>query len=191
MSLSSWFKDYIYIPLGGNRVGALKQYRNIFIVWLLTGMWHGAEWTFIFWGLYFCVLLVIEKTVLLEVLKKLPKAVRHIYTMVLVVISWTVFAAEDFSSFLVTLKGMFGIGDIAFFNERTASFLGAYALLFIIAALFATPYPKKIYDKFINRDDSGEVLYKIADCACIMIMFIISIAYLVSASFNPFLYFRF
>ncbi len=191
MSLSSWFKDYIYIPLGGNRVGALKQYRNIFIVWLLTGMWHGAEWTFIIWGLYFCVLLVIEKVKLLEILKKLPKAIRHIYTMVLVVISWTVFAAEDFSSFLVTLKGMFGGGDIAFFNERTASFLGAYAVLFIIAALGATPYPKKVYDKLINNDENPGVIYKVADCAYIMIIFIVAIAYLVSASFNPFLYFRF
>ena len=191
MSLSSWFKDYIYIPLGGNRAGALKQYRNIFIVWLLTGMWHGAEWTFIFWGLYFGVLLVIEKVKLLEILEKLPKVVRHIYTMVLVIISWTVFAAEDFSSFLVTLKGMFGIGDIAFYNARTASYVGSYLLLFIIAALGATPYPKAIYTKLIGGDDKKGAIYKLADCACIMIIFVIAIAYLVSASFNPFLYFRF
>ncbi|MCR4717402.1 MAG: MBOAT family protein [Lachnospiraceae bacterium] len=191
ISLSSWFKDYIYIPLGGNRVGAFKQYRNIFIVWLLTGIWHGAAWTFVTWGLYFCVLLIIEKVFLLNLLKKLPKFVRMVYAMFLVVISWTVFAANDMAEFFVTLKGMFGFGDIAFFNGRTAEAIGSYLLLFIIAAIGATPLPKKLYDKYIVSVEDKNVIFKIVQICFITLVFVISIAYLVSASFNPFLYFRF
>ena len=247
ISLSSWFRDYVYIPLGGNRCGAVKLYRNIFVVWLLTGFWHGAEWTFVGWGLYFCLLLVIEKSGFGNLLKQLPMALQHIYTMVLVVISWTMFASNDMGEFFTTLKGMFFAGGLSISNERTIYYLASYGILFVIAIIGATPVPMRFYRKHIKVKEqaqrqylyvmgslntrgevtvSGEEAYVAVarekkgifskmihwekksfdkeyglsrldkwklglEVACIFIIFIASISYLVSASFNPFLYFRF
>ncbi len=172
-------------------MGAVKQYRNIFIVWLLTGIWHGAAWTFVSWGLYFCILLIIEKVFLLNVLKILPSFIRRIYALFLVVISWTIFAANDMSEFFNTLKGMFGGLDIAVSNARTTDVIGSYLLLFIIAAIGSTPLPKKVFNK-LSASDKGEKAYmSVVEVVLIALVFIFSVAYLVSASFNPFLYFRF
>ena len=188
ISLSSWFRDYIYIPLGGNRGGKFKWYRNIFVVWLLTGFWHGAEWTFVLWGLYFGVLLVVEKNFLLGKIGNLPKALQHIYTMLLVVISWTIFAAKDLADLGTTIKGMFGFGGLAFANANTGYYISSYGLLFIIAVIGATPLVKNCYRKWLKKNS---ILNLLIDAALLFGLLLVCIAYLVSASFNPFLYFRF
>lgn len=192
ISLSSWFRDYVYIPLGGNRVGKWKQYRNIIIVWLLTGIWHGAQWTFVGWGLYFCVWLILEKVYLLKLLQKLPKFVGRIYAMVLVVISWTMFAASDMGDFFHSIKGMFGCASLAFVNENTLYYLTSYAILFVVAAVGATNVPKNLADFFFatgKRERS--VFFGGVHIVLLFGLFFLCVAYLVSASFNPFLYFRF
>lgn len=188
MSLSSWFRDYVYIPLGGNRKGPLKQYRNIFIVWFLTGFWHGAEWTFIVWGLYFCLILIIEKLGLLKALGRAPSAVCHIYTMFLVVISWTIFAADNISGAMNDLGGMFGLKGLSFWNDRTTTYLVSNLVLLVIAAVGSTHLPKKMFDRYIDRPG---IVRSTAGVVLVLALFLLSIAYLVSASFNPFLYFRF
>jgi alginate O-acetyltransferase complex protein AlgI len=181
ISLSSWFRDYIYIPLGGNRAGALRQYRNIFIVWLLTGFWHGAEWTFVIWGLYFGILLVIEKKGLGRLVQRAPVALQHLYAMLLVVISWTIFSADNLSACVTTLKGMFFMGHLPAGNAQTVYYLCANAVLLLLAIVGATPVPKRLCKHLPET-------VKIVALFGILMM---CIAYLVSASFNPFLYFRF
>ena len=118
ISLGTWFKEYVYIPLGGNRVGIKKQIRNIFIVWLLTGFWHGASWNFVLWGLYFGVLLIIEKLILAKYLEKVPTILRHIYTMFLVIISWIIFAFDDMANVFLYLKAMFGMNGAGLLNSE-------------------------------------------------------------------------
>ena len=172
MSLSSFFKDYVYIPLGGSRVNKLKFYRNLFIVWFLTGFWHGASWNFIIWGLYFAIILIIEKKFLLNFLNK-TKVIKHIYTLFIVVISFVIF--NDINS----LKDMFLLNEIDFINLETIYYLKNYVIVIVIAILAATPICKKISCfKFL------EPIYYIG-------LLIVVTAFLIDSSFNPFLYFRF
>lgn len=194
ISLSSWFRDYIYFPLGGSRGSRLKTFRNIFIVWFLTGFWHGASWNFIFWGLFFFVLLVIEKIGLLNILKKLPGIVGHIYTMVFVMISWVIFANDDLSQLGHYLKGMFGGNDITFFNSLTLYYIKGYIILFVILLIAATPYPRaiaRILEKYAKKTKHSNGVYQTISILLVLGIFILTIAFLVSSSFNPFLYFRF
>ena len=190
ISLGSWFRDYVYIPLGGNRCGLSKQIRNIAIVWLLTGIWHGASWNFILWGVYFGVLLVLEKFVLLKWLKKLPAFISHIYAIFFVWIGWVLFAFDDMSVGLNYLKSMFGLNGLAFVNQQTMYLLVNYALILIILILACTELPKKVAIRLFGNHGEKTVTAWVQG-VFIVTVFIISVAYLVDASYNPFLYFRF
>ncbi len=189
ISLGTWFRDYVYIPLGGNRKGPAKHIRNICIVWLLTGIWHGANWNFIIWGVYFGILLLIEKFFLAKILQKLPTAISHVYTLFLVVISWAIFAIEDMSKIGKYLGAMFGAGG-SLADTNSFYLLISNAILFIILAVASTPAPKAIAEKLITKlgDRPTNAIVKNAFFAVILLL---STAYIVDASYNPFLYFRF
>ena len=194
ISLGTWFKEYVYIPLGGNRLGKAKHLRNIMIVWLLTGFWHGASWNFLFWGLYFGVILMIEKLVLLQWLEKLPAFVRHLYTMVLVLFSWVIFAFEDTKAMVVYLKAMIGLGGAGIYNTDTLYLMTSYGVLLLILILGCTSYPKQLalkLQKRLEKRTSGQVCSAALNVLFVCGVFLLSLAYLVSASYNPFLYFRF
>ena len=188
MSLSSWFRDYIYIPLGGNRVSKLKWIRNIFVVWFLTGFWHGASWNFILWGLYFGILLVIEKIFLAKFLNK-TKVFKYIYTSLIVVISFLIFNASSLSDIGVSLKNMFFLNNIPLTGQVTTYYLRSYLVLFIIAIVGATPLFKNIFIKLNNTKVNKAI--NILEPIFYLILLTLSTAYLIDASFNPFLYFRF
>ena len=190
ISLGSWFRDYVYIPLGGNRCKRSKQIRNIAIVWLLTGIWHGASWNFVMWGVYFGVLLVIEKFVLLKWLNRLPAFVSHIYAIVFVWIGWVIFAFDDLSLGINYLKSMFGLNGLSFANDQTLYLLLNYAIMLLILIVACTQFPKKLAIKVFG--DHGETrVTGIAQGIFIVAIFLVAVAYLVDASYNPFLYFRF
>ena len=186
ISLGSWFRDYVYIPLGGNRGGFAKQLRNIAIVWLLTGFWHGASWNFVLWGVYFGVLLVLEKLFLLRWLKKLPAVFRHLYALVLVTISWTFFAFTDISQGAAWLKAMFS-GPL--YDSGSLYLLLTYGGMLVLCALASLPLGKRCYEKLNAR--LGQRALTAADCGALACVCAASMAYLVSGSYNPFLYFRF
>lgn len=189
ITLSSWFRDYIYIPLGGNRHGLLKQIRNILVVWFLTGAWHGASWNFIIWGLFFGVILVLEKVFLLKVLEKTPKIIRHIYVIVLVLISWAIFAFDDLSAGVEYVKNMLMLNkDIAFINSEAIYYLKNYAIIFLIGFIFSTPIPNNIFKKI---EEKNSYFAQIFVCIVYLGLFLLSTAILVSDTYNPFLYFRF
>ena len=181
ISLGSWFREYVYIPLGGNRKGLPRQILNLFIVWFLTGLWHGAGWNFVLWGLYFFVLLIIEKLFLLKLLKKLPSVFGHIYTLLAVLFSWAIFANDDFSKLGGFIASLFGANGA--YSADFLYYLKSYAAVLIIGIIFSTDYPKKLFNKFVKSD----VLKTLV--AALLIAF--SVLMLIGSSYNPFLYFRF
>ena len=183
-SLSSWFKDYVYIPLGGSKEGNFKRYRNILIVWMITGFWHGASWNFVLWGLYFAVFLIVEKIFLLKILKK-HKIIGHIYTITIVIVSFVIFNRTNFNDIQLFLKNMFGLGNLYFTNIETNYYLKNYIFIILTAIICSISY-KKIYTKI--KDNK---IYNIIEPIIIIILFILCTAYIVDESFNPFLYFRF
>lgn len=189
ISLGTWFRDYVYIPLGGNRVSKIKQLRNIFAVWLLTGLWHGASWNFVIWGLYFGIILVIEKHFLLGFLKKAP-VIGHIYVPLLVMISFVIFGAADMSSAWEIICGMFSLADLPLVSQESLYYLGSFAVILIIAVAGATPLPKKAIET-LRKVKAGEISVAILEPVAVAAALLISTAYLVDGSFNPFLYFRF
>lgn len=189
ISLSSFLKDYVYIPLGGNRVGALKQIRNIFVVWFLTGFWHGAAWNFIIWGLYFGIILVIEKKFLLDFLKK-HKVISHIYTMLLVIISFIIFNANSFTEVTEFMKNIFGFNNLPFINQETIYYLKSYITMIVIASIASTPLLRNICLK-INENKKMDKIMGILEIIYVFIVLILVTAFLIDSSFNPFLYFRF
>ena len=186
ITLSSWFRDYIYIPLGGNRKGLLKQIRNVLIVWFLTGAWHGASWNFILCGLYFGGILILEKTFMLKILEKAGKVFSHIYSIVLILIGWVIFAFEDLSQIGMYLQSMININN--FINNETLYYLKNYGLITIIGIICSTLIVKKFIEK-INKSNSN--ICGILETIIYMTIFVLCTANLVSDSFNPFLYFRF
>ncbi len=192
MTLSSWFREYLYIPLGGNRRGTARQILNLFIVWFLTGLWHGAGWNFILWGLYFFVLLMQEKLFLLKFLERLPAFFQHMYALLGIVIGWVIFACDDFSRLKIYLRMLAGIGvpivnRLALYEWTTHT-----VFLLILAAASVELYKKPVlYMRRKLQACSGEaVLFWIKSGWCTALL-ILSIAMLVSGSYNPFLYFRF
>ena len=191
ISLGTWFRDYVYIPLGGNRKGMAKQIRNIAIVWLLTGLWHGASWNFVLWGAFFGVLLIIEKLFLLKPLKAHP-ALGHIYTLFAVVVSWVIFAIEDVSRIFSYIGAMFGAGG-ALADPTSIYLLGSNAILLVILAIASTPYPAKLIAGVRDRLNSKQkqLCFTVAESIFFCAVILLSTAYLVDASYNPFLYFRF
>lgn len=190
ISLSTWFRDYVYIPLGGNRVGKLKLLRNIFVVWCLTGIWHGANWTFIIWGLMFGILLIIEKIFLLKALDKIPKIFRHIYVLFVVMISFIIFNATDIRQAIYQIKGLFGVNGETIINSYTLYYLKSYLVIFIIAIIGSTPLLKNIIEKLKQKSKINKII-NLFEPIAIMALLLISTAYLVDNSYNPFLYFRF
>ena len=188
MSLGTWFRDYIYIPLGGNRKGLPIQIRNIAIVWLLTGFWHGASWNFVLWGVFYGVLLVFEKLFLLKRLKKAPAFIGHIYTMLAVLLGWVLFAFDDFGKGFAFLKVMLG-GGAGFVSNEALYQLLSYLPLIVICVIASTPLMKKLYEKMTSKCGEGVLLT--ADTIRILGLSALSVAYLISGSYNPFLYFRF
>lgn len=188
MSLSNWFRDYVYIPLGGNRVGFLKMIRNIFIVWFLTGFWHGAEWNFILWGIYFGVLLVIEKLFLKKYLDK-TKVLKYIYTSLIVIIGFLIFNTSSLTEIGVSLKNMFFLGDIDLVGRETLYHLKSNLVLIIVAIISATPLLKNIVERV--RLSKYKKIIDYTEGLGYVFLLLICTAFLIDASFNPFLYFIF
>lgn len=188
ISLSSWFRDYVYIPLGGNRVSKIKHIRNLLIVWFLTGLWHGDAWNFVAWGLYYGVILIIEKYLLSPVLDRLPDVVRHIYSIVLVVIGWVLFFSSSFGQAADYIRVMFGAGAHGFADRESMYLLTSNLILWLILIFGSTPlvhfrYEHMLRTKKWNTTIINSVVY--------VALFIVCIAYLVTETYNPFLYFRF
>lgn len=188
ISLSQWFRDYLYIPLGGNRVDKNTYIRNIFIVWFCTGLWHGANWTFILWGLYYGCLLLLEKFFLREKLEKLPKPISHIYTLLVVLIGWVFFMSPNITTAFSTLGKMIGIGTTTFANNQAKFMLKSYFIVFILAILLST----KVYDRiqiFVYNQYKMKAVY--TTWTIYIILLIVCIAFIVGGTYHSFLYFAF
>ncbi len=187
ITLSTWFKEYLYIPLGGNRRGLARQALNLLIVWALTGFWHGAGWNFVMWGLYYFLILFIEKLFLLKVLDKLPKLLRHVYALLLIVIGWVIFASDDVSVLLPYLGSMFGAnGAVGGMDVYT---LATRAVLIVICCIASTQLPKKLFLSCTGamNEKAAFVLKSVLTLALLAL----SMVFLIGDSYNPFLYFRF
>ena len=193
ISLGTWFRDYVYIPLGGNRKGKWRTYLNVFVVWFLTGLWHGASWNFVLWGLYFGIIISIEKAFLMKWLNKLPSLIRHVYTILLLLIGWGLFAFDNFSQLSEYFKVMFGFKGASLYNQTTLFYLSSNAITLIILIIASTPLMTMIYKRlemFLNSKLKWVLEVVIMPMIYLSILFI-STAYLVDSSYNPFLYFRF
>lgn len=188
ISLSSWFRDYVYIPLGGNRVSKIKHIRNLLIVWFLTGLWHGAAWNFVAWGLYYGVILIIEKYLLSPVLDRLPDVVRHIYSIVLVVIGWVLFFSSSFGQAADYIRVMFGAGAHGFADRESMYLLTSNLILWLILIFGSTPLVHFRYEHMLRTKKWNTTIINSVVYAA---LFIVCIAYLVTETYNPFLYFRF
>lgn len=190
ISLGTWFKDYVYIPLGGNRKGKVRTLFNVFAVWFLTGLWHGASWNFVLWGVYFGCLITFEKLFFMKWLNRCYRGVRHIYTLFLLLIGWTLFAFEDFSQLMSYFKVMFGGTPSAFVDQQTLYELMANAGLLVVLLIASTPFMKGVGEK-IKTTPWGMKLESILLPIIMLVILVVSTAYLVDSSYNPFLYFRF
>ena len=180
ISLSSFFRDYVYIPLGGNRTSTLRVIFNLLIVWLLTGLWHGASWNFILWGLYYALLLILEKFILKNIIKKLPKFIKHFYTLFFIIIGWLIFYFTNFHDLIIVFKSLFGYYGISNLKllQHYQIFKVRSIIIFIIAIYFAHP------TKFGQKNT-------LLNYILLIILFLISIIFILSSSYNPFIYFRF
>lgn len=190
MTLGSWFRDYVYISLGGNRVGKLRWLLNLLIVWMLTGLWHGAAWNFVLWGLFFAAALMLEKLWLGKLLERCPKAICHLYVILLTLISFVIFHASNFTELWSDLRMMFGFGGIAAISSETVYYLRSFGVLLVLALMGATPLPKLLLAKIQARPAASKAL-AIVEPLVLGAFFLICTAYLVDGSYNPFLYFRF
>ncbi len=188
ISLGSWFKEYVYIPLGGNREGKWKLIRNLLIVWFLTGLWHGASWNFVLWGLYFGALILIERLFLHKRMKQWPKAVRLIYSLLFVVIGWVFFEFTNLTDALSYLGIMFGAGGNVLIDTQTIDKLETYAVLYLVCIIAATPLPKKLVLSFKMIHC---YIYKLAVSVYYCALMFFSAAYMVGSTYNSFIYFRF
>lgn len=187
ISLSSWFRDYVYIPLGGNRVNKAKWIRNVLIVWGLTGLWHGASWNFILWGLFYGLLLLFEKTIFGNFFKKTPHVIQWLYTMFIVMIGWTLFRANNFNDIMFLIKNMFIFNktEWTIILANNASIVNSF-IFFIPAIIFSFPVVKQLDKKYGNN-----LIYSIISCTILLILLVTCIVFLTSSSYNPFIYFRF
>ena len=186
ISLGSWFRDYIYIPLGGNRVSKVKWIRNILVVWMLTGLWHGAAWNFIIWGLFFGILLIIEKFFLAKKLKKMPQFLSRIYVLIIVMISFIIFNGENFSQIMQNIGGLIGMGGVPLVSRESIYYLKSYFLVISIGIVGATP----IFKNMVNSKKIHKII-NIIEPIFLLLILLISTSYIIDGSFNPFLYFRF
>ncbi|MCQ2576393.1 MAG: MBOAT family protein [Treponema sp.] len=188
ISLGSWFRDYVYIPLGGNRKGIGRQMLNIFVVWMLTGFWHGADWNFILWGLFFAILLLIEKLFLKKYLDKLP-VLGHVYVIFTVMMGFVLFNASSLSEVLQDFKGLFGFQKLPFISKESVYYLESYGITILLGIICATPLLKNIYLKL--SDSKASKLLNFVEPVILLLLLLLGTAFLVDGSFNPFLYFRF
>ena len=189
ISLGAWFREYVYIPLGGNRKGLKRQLFNIFIVWLCTGIWHGASWNFAVWGIYYCILLILEKTFLLKLLKKLPHIIQRFYTFLAVLVGWVIFAFDSLPEGLRYLTVMFGAGGAPASDQRAVYLLLGNLILFVILILASTPKPSQWISKLLSK--TKEPAAGVLSLLFLASVTVLCFAYLVDSSYNPFLYFRF
>jgi len=190
MTLSRFLRDYLYIPLGGSRRGPLRRQINLMLTMLIGGLWHGAAWNFIIWGLYFAVLIILEKLVLSRFWEKVPRVIQHIYTMFFVMIGWIIFSADDLVGVTAGqyLSGLFGFGKLPLWDSQAIFYLLQYAVIFILAAYFSTPHFKKVLSRI--ETTNSKILWSVIS-AGYLIVFVASIAFIVNGSYKPFLYFRF
>ena len=189
MSLGTWFRDYVYIPLGGNRVSKPRWFFNIFVVWFLTGFWHGAAWNFIIWGLFFAIVLIIEKLLLLKYLNK-TKVLSRIYTLVAVGISFVIFNATDMKEAFSYIGGMLGAGNTPLVSTEFFYYLKSYAVTIIIGIIGATPIVKRLFKKIFENSRASKFIWVLEPVGLVVLLAVMT-AFLVDGSFNPFLYFRF
>ncbi len=187
MSLGSWFRDYVYIPLGGNRVKKSRWIFNILVVWMLTGLWHGAAWNFVLWGLLYAVVLLLEKFLPVQ---KLPGLIKRTYTLLVVVLGFVLFNASDLAQAGSDIAGMFGFGGVPVVNGVTLYYLRSYGIVFLLGLVGATPLVRNIAEKLATGEKIGKLVAIIEPVVLIAILLLCT-AYLVDGSFNPFLYFRF
>ena len=190
ITLSSWFRDYVYIPLGGNRKGLIKQIRNIAIVWILTGIWHGASYNYVLWGVYFGLLLILEKMFLKKWLDRIPAVFSHLYSIFFILMGWLIFSFEALGEGMAYGKVMFGMAEVAFANDMVLYLIRNYGVLLIVCLIGCTPLVKK-WAKVCLESKKHQGLVTVAVNVVMILLFVIITAYLVDASYNPFLYFRF
>lgn len=188
ISLGTWFREYVYIPLGGNRRGIWKQLRNLFIVWFLTGFWHGASWNFILWGLYFGVILAVEKFLLKGKMEYFPNFVKHLYVLLLVAIGWCIFTYSDMADGVGYIQALLGINGQGIVDHQFLYLLYSNAVLFLLAVIGSTSL---VHRAGVKIQEKSPMLYTAGTYGWMIIVLLLSIAYLVDASYNPFLYFRF
>ncbi len=190
ISLGNWFRDYLYIPLGGNRVSRIMLYRNLFVVWFLTGLWHGASWTFVAWGLYYGFFIMLEKTFLERLLKKSPKIIRHIYLLFIVLIGWVFFRANNISQGIGLIKVIMGLGTNPMINNELLICINDYWYVIVASLIFSTPLVKELKGKLNEKLLQSSWAYALHSLILIVCMFIV-VLLLNNNSYNPFLYFRF
>lgn len=188
ITLGTWFRDYVYIPLGGNRCGKFVLYRNLFVVWFLTGLWHGASWNFVLWGLYYGFIIALEKAFLLKWLRPAPRFIRHTYALLLIMLGWVMFTSDNVSAGVQYLQALFGLCGRGVFDQQAIYFFYNHAILMVIALLASTPFGKNANQRLLAR--STALYYTAATLSCLLVL-ILSTAYLVDLTYNPFLYFRF
>ncbi len=186
MSLTTWFRDYVFIPLGGSRCNARRNIFNIFVVWALTGFWHGAQWNFMLWGMYFGVILILEKYVLKSVFEKLPSFILHIYVCIMAMIGWVIFSFDKLSDIFAYIAGMFNLTNP--FDNKALFIISEYKIILLLAMLFSTPAVKIVINK-INK--KYEKTVQVISRVVFVFLFVLSVAMVISESYNPFLYFRF
>ena len=190
MTLGGWFRDYVYIPLGGNRVSPARHIFNIAVVWALTGLWHGAAWNFVIWGVLFAVLLILEKLFMAKVLKKIPSALSHVLVMVVILISFVIFNADTLAQAGSDIAGMFGAGGVSFVTEETLYYLRSYAVIIVLGLIGSTPVATRIAERLRAGNTTSKIM-KFAEPVVLIALLLVCTAFLVDGSFNPFLYFRF
>jgi alginate O-acetyltransferase complex protein AlgI len=196
MSLGSWFRDYVYIPLGGNRVGVSRHLFNILIVWMLTGFWHGAGWNFICWGLYFALFLAAEKYLILRLFERLPgligRLVGHLYLIIVILLSWILFESPDQATSWIILQSLLGLGADGLAGAASLYYLNSYSLLFAMAAIGCTPVLASTVERFARRFEGFRLSpLTILEPLFLLVVLLSVCAFLVDGSFNPFIYFRF
>lgn len=191
ISLSTWFRDYVYIPLGGNRKGTARHLRNMFIVWFLTGLWHGASWNFVFWGLYYGALLALEKYVWGKALDTLPKVIRHCYLLLIVVVGFVIFVFDDLGALGVYFSSMAGMAGNRLWGDECLWYLQNYRTVLAAAVVLAFPIYPRIREKVESMGSRGRSAAAAVSMAGYVLLFIVTVAFLVNDTYNPFLYFRF
>jgi len=189
MSLGTWFRDYVYIPMGGNRVSTARHYFNILVVWALTGLWHGAQWNFVLWGLYFAAILMIEKKWLLKKLKA-SRVLCHLYSLILVLVGFVIFNAASIGEAFTQIGALFGLGGYPLISREALYYLQSSFITLCVAAVCATPLPRAVFGR-LAMTKPGKVITDMAEPIFLLLGFVMCVAFLADGSFNPFLYFRF